>query len=130
MIRALKVTLIVWGVKHILLGLALIVAPHQTASMMGFMEVASAGVYLGGLWGAGLLAASVWLIAAARDPLRNIAWVKFVILLSLLGLVVQLYSVIVGAVGFSQAGVGIIQDAIFAAAFLAFYPYRTASGGQ
>ena len=129
MIRALKVTLIVWGVVHILLGLALIVVPHQTAGMMGFAEVADAGVYVGGLWGAGLLAASVWLIVAARDPLRHITWVKFAVLLSLLGLVVQLYSVAAGGIDFSQAVVGIIQDAIFAAAFLVFYPYRAARGG-
>ena len=130
MIRALKVTLIAWGVVHILLGLALIIAPHQTAGMMGFAEVADAGVYVSGLWGAGLLAASVWLIIAAQDPLRHIAWVKFVILLSLLGLVVQLYSVIQGGIGFSQAVVGIIADTVFAAAFLVFYPYRAARGGQ
>ena len=124
MIRALKVALIVWGVLHILLGLALIVAPYQAASMMGFAELADFGVYIAALWGASLIAASVWLIAAGRDPLRHITWVKFVILLSILGLVVQLYSIVRGAADFSQAGTGIIIDAVFAAAFLVFYPWR------
>ena len=130
MIRALKVALIVWGVIHIVLGLALILAPSQTASMMGFAEIANAGIYTATLWGATLLAASVWIIVAGRDPLRHITWVKFVILLSLLGLVVQLFSVVQGAVDFSQAGVGIIQDAVFAAAFLVFYPWRAARGSS
>ncbi len=130
MIRALKVVLIVWAVLHILLGLALIVAPHQTAAMMGFGEIANFGVYVAGLWGAAFIAASVWLIAAARDPLKHIAWVKFVILLSILSLVVQLYTVIQGAVDFSQAAIGIVGGAVFAAAFLAFYPWRAARGGE
>lgn len=130
MIRGLRVVLIVWGVLHILLGLALIVAPYQAASMMGFGEIADFGVYVAPLWGAALIAASVWLIVAGRDPLRHISWVKFVILLSILGLVVQLYSVMQGAVDFSQAGVGIIEDAVFAVAFLALYPYRAARGGE
>ena len=64
MIRPLKVALIVWGVIHILLGLALIVAPHQTASMMGFAKVADAGVYTAALCGAAFIAASVWVIVA------------------------------------------------------------------
>ncbi len=130
MLKALKVTMIVWGVIHILLGLVLIVAPHQAASMMGFGEIAGFGMYVATLWGAALLAASIWIIVAGRNPLRHITWVKFVILLSLLGLVVQLYSVLQGAVDFSQAGVGIIEDAVFAAAFLIFYPWRAARVSQ
>ena len=129
MIRALKVVLIVYGVIHISFGLALIVVPHQAASMMGFGEIAGFGAYTAALWGAGLLAASVWVIAAGRDPLRHITWVKFVILLSVLRLVVQLYSFVQGSVDFSQAGVGIIIDAVFAAAFLVFYPWCAARGG-
>ncbi len=129
MILGLKVALIVWGVIHALLGLVVVVAPSQTAIMMGFGEITGFGLYIAPLWGTALIAASVWIIAAGRDPLRHIAWVKFVILLSLLGLVVQLYSVVQGAVDFSQAGVGIIEDAVFAAAFLAFYPYRAVRGG-
>lgn len=130
MIQALKVTLIVWGAIHILLGLALIVAPYQTASMMGFGEIADFGVYTAALWGAALIAASVWVIVAGRDPLRHITWVKFAILLSVLGLVVQLYSVVQGSVDFSQAGVGIIEDAVFVVAFLTLYPYRAARSSQ
>ena len=130
MIRALKVALIVWGALHILLGLVLVVVPYQAASMMGFGEITDFGVYVAVLWGAALIAASVWIIGAGRDPLQHISWVKFVILLSILGLVVQLYSVVQGAVDFTQAGVGIIEDAVFAIAFLALYPYRAARGSQ
>lgn len=129
MIRALKVAIIVFGVIHILLGLALIFAPYQTASMLGFSEIAAPAVYIAALCGLTFIAASVWLIVAGRDPLRHLIWVKFAISWTLLGVVVQLYLVAQGVVNFSQAGPGIIIDAVFAVAFLAFYPYRAARGG-
>ena len=130
MIRGLKVALIVWGVLHILLGLALIVGPYQAASMMGFGEIADFGVYIIPLYGVCLIAPAVWLIVAGRDPLRHISWVKFAILWSILFVVAGLYSIIQGTIDFSQAGTGIIIDAVFAVAFLALYPYRAARGGE
>ena len=73
-----------------------------------------------------MIAPSVFIIAAARDPLRHISWVKFAILASALLLVIDLYSAIQGYVTFSQEIMGIIMQAIFLAAFLAFYPWRAA----
>ena len=76
------------------------------------------------------IAACIFLIAAARDPLRYISWVKFAILFAILMLVGDLYSIIRGYIDFSHAGTGITLNAIFAAALLAFYPWRAVSGGQ
>ena len=128
MIRALKVVIIIFAVIHILFGLALIFAPYQTLSMMGFSEIGAPAVYITALCGLTFVAASVWLIVAGRDPLRHLIWVKFAILWTLLGVAVQSYLVAQGVVNFSQARLGIIDDAVFAAAFLAFYPYRAARG--
>ncbi len=130
MIRALKVTLIVFGVRNILFGLALIFSPQLVANMWGFGEITDYVPFIMGGLGICLIAPSVWLIAAARDPLRHITWVKFGILWMSLAVVVQLYSVIQGAVDFSQASTGIIMDGVFAAALLALYPWRAARGGQ
>ncbi len=128
MIRALKVALILYGVISIVLGLALIAVPDQAAKMFGFEEIAGVGVYIAALCGISFIAPSVWLIVAGRDPLRHITWVKFAILWSLLAVVAGLYSIIQGTADFSQVGTGIILDAVFAAAFLVFYPYRAAKG--
>ena len=124
MIRGLKIALIVYGVIHILLGLALAVAPYQAASMFGLGEIADYVPYLTALLGGCFIAVSVWFIVAGLDPLRHICLVKLAILWSSLGVVMGLYSILRGAVDFSQAGTGIILDAVFATAFLAFYPYR------
>ncbi|MFC1912286.1 hypothetical protein ACFLXG_03940 [Chloroflexota bacterium] len=127
MIKALKVTMIIWGVIGILFGLAYIFTPTQIGEMFGYEKGPAHGYAMLALLGGSFIAVSVFVIMAARDPLRNISWVKFVILYSLVNLVLEIYSVIRGYVDFTQAGVGIILWAIFAAAFLGFYPWRAAS---
>lgn len=130
MIRGLKVALIVYGAINILFGLTFMVAPYQIASMMGFGEIADYVPYLMALCGVSFIVPWVWLIVAGRDPLRHITWVKFAITWSILMLVAGLYSVVQGAVNFSQVGPGIILDGVFAAAFLVFYPWRAARGSR
>jgi hypothetical protein len=121
--------MIVWGVIGILFGLAYIFVPYELGSMLGFEKGPDyIPAFLASLGGC-FIAVSVFVIAAARDPLQHISWVKFAILFSVLGLVIELYSVIRGYVDFSQAGMGIILYAIFAVAFLVFYPYRAARVG-
>ena len=133
MILGLKIALIVYGVLGILDGLALIIAPQLFASMWGFGgigEMSDFGVNIAAVCGTSFMAACVWIIAAARDPLRHILWVKFVIFWSILVVVVQLYSVAKGAIDFNQAVMGIIGGAILAVAFLILYPYRATRAGQ
>ena len=118
--------LILFGAISILSGLAHIIVPYQLASMVGFGEIADYVPYLMAMVGICFIAPGVWLIVAGRDPLRHITWVKFAILWSILAVVAGLYSIIQDAVNFSQVGMVIILDAVFAVAFLALYPYRAA----
>ena len=124
MIRALKVVLSVFGVVEILFGLLLVILPDQAASISGFSDISGYTKYAMMSLGMSLVAASVFLIIAARDPLLHIKWVKFAILWCALGVVGGLYSVILGDVQFDQAGMQIIMDAVFAVVFLALYPYK------
>ena len=124
MIQALKVTMIVWGIIGILFGLAFIFVPYELGGMLGYEKGPDYVPYFLASLGGCFIAVSVFLIAAARDPLRHIYWVKFAILWSILGVVIGLYSIIRGYVDFGQAGMGIILDAVFAVAFLIFYPWR------
>ena len=124
MIRGLKIALIVYGAILILFGLAFIIAPYQAASMSGLGEIATYVPYFMASLGGCFIAVSVWFIVAGLDPLRHTSLVKLAILWSILGVVTGSYSIVRGAVDFSQAGMGIILDAVFAVAFLALYPYR------
>lgn len=129
MIRALKVVLIVFAGVEILMGLALVFSPDKLASMGGVSEVAGYLKYIMALLGICLIVPSVFLIIAARDPLRHINWVKFAIVWFILATVAGLYSIVKGDVEFSHAGTLIIIHAVFAVVLLALYPYRTAKGG-
>jgi len=129
MIRALKVVLIVFGVIEILLGLSMIIFPDQTASQFGLSEASGYITYLMVELATCIIAFSVFIIIAARDPVRHINWVKFAIVVCILGALGGLYAVIRGAVDFSHVSMQIIMDAVFAVIFLALYPYKAAKGG-
>jgi hypothetical protein len=126
MIRGLKIALIVYGVLGIIFGLAFIFVPYELGQLLGYEGGPDYVPHFLALLGGCYIAASVFIIAAARDPLRHISWVKFAILLSALLLVTELYSIAQGYVDFGQAGMGIIIDGVFAVAFLALYPWRAA----
>lgn len=128
--RALKVTLIVFGAVLILEGLIDIIIPDQRARLMGLGEIAGYVKLLMAILGATWVAVGVWLIVAGREPLLHINWVKFAITKCILVVVVSLSSIILGYVNFSQGGPLVILDAVFAVAFLAFYPWRAVHGTQ
>ena len=129
MIKPLKVAMIVYAVIGILLGLAYIFVPRQIGAMLGH-EMGTASVFaMAAVLGVSWISACIFLIIAARDPLKHILWVKYVIVFAILSLAAELYSFILGYMEFSQVVIGIIIHAVFAAAFLAFYPWRVARSG-
>jgi len=129
MIKPLKVTMIVYAVIGILFGLAYIFVPRQLAAMFGHGAVPAFAAALAAALGASFVSACIFLIIAARDPLKHILWVKYAIVFAILMLAAELYSVIMGYLTLGQAGTAIIIHAIIAAALLAFYPWRAARSG-
>jgi len=130
MVKALKVTMIVYALIGILFGLAFIFVPRQLFAMFGHEAWPASVAALAAELGVSFVAACIFLIIAARDPLKHILWVKYVIVFAILMLAAQLYSLILGYIDFSQAGIGLIIHAVFAAALLAFYPWRAAQSGE
>lgn len=130
MLKALKVVLVYYGILHILLGLIDITAHDLVANMYGFGEAARYVNWMGEVIGAAFIAIGVWVIVAARDPVRHIDWVKFAITFSGLVLVVSVHSIIVGYVDFSQIMGSVILPAVNIVLLLAFYPWRLAKGGE
>ena len=129
MIKPLKVTMIVYAVIGILIGLAMIFVPRQLFTMFGHEAWPASVAALGAELGVSFVAACIFLIIASRDPLKHILWVKYLIVLAILFFAANLYSVILGYSNFSDEVIGIIMNAVFAAALLAFYPWRVAKSG-
>jgi hypothetical protein len=87
-------------------------------------------VALAAVFGVHMVAVGIFLIIAARDPINHILWVKYVIVLAILSLAAQLYSLILGHITLGSALTPIIIHAVFAAALLAFYPWRAARSSE
>lgn len=127
MIKGLKATLIIFGVVEIIFGLGFTFFMQEMSLMLGFSKGPDHLMYIGALLGLTLIAVSVFLIAAARDPLQHISWVKFALLWAITGVIAGLYAVLKNYVDFSQAAMGIIWDAAVTVALLIFYPWRPPS---
>ena len=91
----------------------------KIADYSKFFLAGAGGIYV---------AAGIWVVAAGRDPVRYISWVKFAITKCVLTVFVNLYAIAQGYIVFSQVGRGIITDAVFGIALLSFYPWRTRQG--
>ena len=131
MVKALKVTMIVYALIGILFGLAFIFVPRQVGAMLGYEAGAGPASVpaMAAELGVSFVAACIFLIIAARDPLKHILWVKYAIVFAILMLAAILYSLIIGSIDFSQAGIGLIIHAVFAVALLVFYPWRISQSG-
>jgi len=124
--------MIVYAVAGLLFGLAYIFVSRQVFAMFGFEEgpahVAAMAAALGASW----VPACIFLIIAARDPLKHILWVKYAIVFAILSFAAELSSVIRGYMDFSDRGavIGVTVHAVFAVALLIFYPWRAARSGE
>jgi hypothetical protein len=127
MLKALKVILIVYGAILVVLGVLQAFFPNVIHAMMNLGEMPEAclpGLYALAALGVSLIAGGVFLIiAGTRDILRNILWVQFALLWSILFVAIAVYSVLMGYVTFDQAMGSIISNGVFFILLMIFYPW-------
>jgi hypothetical protein len=126
-LKALKVILIVYGALAVVLGVLQAFFPNVIGAMMNLGDMPAAcspGLYALAASGCSLIAGGIFLIiAGTRDILRNILWVQFALLWSILFVAIAVFSVLVGYVDFRQAMGGIITDGVFFILLMIFYPW-------
>ena len=128
--KALKLVMAIYGVGGSLFGLSYVFLPEQMAELQGAEELSAFLVATKMVLGASLIAAGVFLVLAARDPIRNILWVRFAIVFALLFLTVAVYVGTVLYTDFSQALFGVVLHGTFAVLLLILYPWQTVRGGE
>ncbi len=123
----LKVLLWVYGIILIVVGLGSIVIPDWMAeTFFGVENLTNGGLFFGAMLGSMFIPVGIWLATAGRDPIRNITWVKFVVLKIGIWLVVELYTLIEGYIEPNAMVITLlIVDFIFGLAFLIFYPWKS-----
>lgn len=119
----LKAALIIYGAIHIVQGIIMLVAPERMTELSGFEALGSSEYFLAIIGGA-FIAAGVWFAMTGLDPLQNINGVRFAILWAALLLIIPLFTLGYDYVNFGHIWFIVVQNAIFAASFLIFYPYR------
>ncbi len=119
----LKVALKIYGAIHIVQGIILLVAPESITEFSGFEALGSSENFLAIIGGA-FIAAGVLFAMTGLDPLQNINGVRFAVLWAALLLIIPLFTLWYDYVNFGHIWFIVVQNAIFAAAFLIFYPYR------
>jgi hypothetical protein len=119
----LKVALIIYGAIHIAQGIILLAVPDRVTEFSGFEVLASSEYFLAILGGA-FIAAGVLFAITGFNPLQNINGVRFAVLWASLLLIIPLFSLGLDYIDFSHIQFIVIENAIFTAAFLIFYPYR------
>jgi len=124
MTKALKVAMSVYGAGGTLFGLFYLFFPQQAAAMQGFQADSAYLVATKMALGASLVAVGVFVIIAARDPIKHILWVKFAIVFAILFFAVALYSGFRLFTDFGQAIVGVTIHGVAAVALLALYTWR------
>jgi len=120
----LKVALVIYGAIYITQGIILLVAPDRMADLYGFGEVSDQMAYVMAITGSAFITAGVWFAMTFLDPIRNINSVRFAILWASLMFITPLYALWQGYTEIGHIWFGLILNAIFAAAFLIFYPRR------
>ena len=126
MIKGLKIAMIAWAVIGILFGLGFLLAPNQLVAGFGVSLALSYVQYFLTLLGNVYIMTGIFVILAARDPLKQILWLQFAIASSLLDMIAALVFIIRGNLTFSQAGITLILNIFLLVAFLIFYPWHKA----
>lgn len=130
MIKGLRIAAIAWAAGGILFGLEFILSPEKTLSSAGYETGPITIPYFLAYLGVAYLAACIFLIIAARDPLKNILWIQLAMVWSFLDVLVALYFYLRGNVTLSQAAWAFVTDGIPCVVLLAFYPWRKTSAAK
>ncbi len=123
--RALRITLIIFGAILCIEGVLDMVLPVQRAAGMALGQCASQAQLAVAILGATWIAAGAWTIAAARDPLRHLDWVRFALTLAVMLILALSGAVLRGNVAFRAVAIDIGVNALFVALLLAFYPRQS-----
>jgi hypothetical protein len=129
--KALKVSMIVYGAVGALFGLVYILVPRQAIELQSAEVQASQYLVATKMaLGAGILPTAIFGLIAARDPIKNIRWVNFILVFALLFLAVALYCGFVLYADVGQAMVGIVIHGLAVLALIGFYPRGAARYGK
>lgn len=125
--RNLRILLVLDSAVLFLLGVSFIFAPRQVILAFHFQNLPAGVDYMIGLWGCVYATMAFGYLAAAINPIRNIAWIQVGIARGALECLLGVMYVVKGVVTFQQGAFGIILAGLMATAYVLFYPRQKPS---
>lgn len=127
MTKAIKIILIVYGAISVVVGVIQAFFPDLVATIHKLGEMPAAcdpGMYALAMSGVSCIAGGIFLlIAGTRDIVRNILWVQFALLWSILTVAISVYTAFMGYVTFAQTMMPIIINSVVFILLMIFYPW-------
>lgn len=120
--RPLRVTLVVIGVVQVFFGLPFVVAPGLYSLVLRLPGAPAWTSWFFVMSGARFLGMAYGMFLAARDPVKQVAWINAMIAIQALDWLGTVYAIATGAITFAQATSAPFLPLIFIAALLIWYP--------
>jgi hypothetical protein len=102
----------------------LVFVPERVENAFYFKDLPGGVSYIIGLWGCGLATMSLGYVAAARNPVRHIAWIQVGIARGAAEFAFGLVCIARGLVTFRQAALGILVAGLMALGYVLLYPRK------
>lgn len=130
--RARILTVTLWGIAAVqaVLGLGFLIAPAQTALVLGFSPAPGWADWLFGMMAARFLAFAYGMGLAARTPQAARSWIGAMVGIQALDWLVTLRFLLAGAVTLAQVSTASFLPVIFVGVLLLCWPSPSPSSGQ
>lgn len=120
--KLLQFTLIFIGIVQLILGIVFAFVPGGFSNMMGLAQAPAWTHWMFGMFSARAWGFAYGMFLAARNPERNVAWIRAMIGIQLVDWLGTLYFLQTGVVTLAQVSTASFLPLIFIGLLVAFYP--------
>ncbi|MDO8604065.1 MAG: hypothetical protein Q7K40_01500 [bacterium] len=123
--KKLKILLRLIGVVQLILGAGLLFVPLNLVGWMGLSVIPTDGAYLLGMLAARFLAYGVGMFAIAKNPEKNVFWIKNMLFIQIVDLAVGIFYTINGTLALSVSLFPMVNATAFVALLLFWMPKKS-----
>jgi hypothetical protein len=120
--RTLVFTLRFIGTVQLVLGLGFLLAPEQTAQLLGLAATPGWANWMFGMMAARFLGFGYGMLVAARDPASHLPWLRAMVVIQLIDWGVTLKYLLAGAVTLAQVNTASFLPLVFVGLLWAAWP--------
>lgn len=121
-LTALRIVLVLVGIIQIIFGLGNLLMPSQFNAAMGYSPIPPWTDFTSRFGGVRFLVMAFGMFLAFRDPRKHITWIQAMIFVQAVDFLIALFTLLSGALPFSQVGGALILPFLWTVLLIVFYP--------